>query len=142
MTMQLTSVQKRLTKEIKKNAEKYVRAASQAEYLKECIEKKILPRSINIVKLAKSPFLWENDEANDTFEILFDASVKLLKGQLYIKEKKCGKIKKEGEVLRNTLSKNIEKDKFDEEEERLKVHMMNVYCVERKKTQRTVLRDI
>ena len=73
----MTSYQKGLVKQLKSNAEKYVRARSQAEYLEECISKNILPRSINLVRLVKSSSLWENnanekEKVNKTKKILRD----------------------------------------------------------------------
>jgi hypothetical protein len=47
--------------------QKYVRARSQAEYLEEFISKKILPRSINLVRLVKSSSVWDNN-ANETLK--------------------------------------------------------------------------
>ena len=131
MVFQMTSCQKRLVKHLKKKSEKYVRAIIQAEYLQECLTKHILPRSINLVKLIKSKILWENSKTDDTFEILFEAGVKLLKEQLKNKEEIFKRIDEEGNDLRKTLRAEIGPDKFREEDERLKKHMLNVYNVEK-----------
>ena len=90
MATQMTSFQKRLANQLRKKSEKYVRARNQAEYLQECLSKEILPRSINLVKLVKSKTLWEESSNNDTFEILFEAGVKLTNYQIKLK-KKCRK---------------------------------------------------
>ena len=137
----MTSCQKRLVKHLKKKSEKYIRARIQAEYLQECLTKHILPRSINLVKLIKSKILWENSKTDDTFEILFEAGVKLLKEQLKNKEEIFKRIDEEGNDLRKTLRAEIGPDKFREEDERLKKHMLNVYNVEKVLKSKKVLRD-
>ena len=86
----MTSFQKRLVNRISRTAEKYIRARNQSEYLQECLSKKILPRSINLVKLVKSKLLWEENNNSDTFEILFEAGVKLTKDQMKVKFGKGG----------------------------------------------------
>ena len=102
MPNQMTSYQKGLVKQLKSNAEKYVRARSQAEYLEECISKNILPRSINLVRLVKSSSLWENN-ANETFEILFETSLKLIQDQLNEKRERYEKLDRESRELRSLL---------------------------------------
>ena len=43
MAIHMTSFQKRLLNQLRRKVEKYVRARNQAEYLKECLEKKFFP---------------------------------------------------------------------------------------------------
>ena len=112
MVNQMTRLQKRLTKQLKKKAEKYVRARCQSEYLQECISKQIIPRSINLVKLVKSAGLWEINAKQDTFDILFEASKKLVENQLKIKEGQYKNIDEEGKALRETLKQDIGDERF------------------------------
>jgi hypothetical protein len=99
MVNHMTRDQKGLIKHLKSDSEKYVRARSQAEYLQECLSKKILPRSINLCKVVKSAILWENN-TKDTFEILFDASEKLVKEQYNAKVKRYEELDREALSLK------------------------------------------
>ena len=140
MPNQMTSYQKGLVKQLKSNAEKYVRARSQAEYLEECISKNILPRSINLVRLVKSSSLWENN-ANETFEILFETSLKLIQDQLNEKRERYEKLDSESRELRSLLKLDIGNEQFVKEETRIKQHMSNVLRVEKVNKTKKILRD-
>jgi hypothetical protein len=140
MPNQMTSYQKGLVKQLKSNAEKYVRARSQAEYLEECISKNILPRSINLVRLVKSSSLWENN-ANETFKILFETSLKLIQDQLNEKRERYEKLDRESRELRGLLNLDIGNEQFVKEETRIKQHMSNVLRVEKVNKTKKILRD-
>ena len=107
----MTGDQKGIIKQLKSKSEKFVKARSQADYLKECISKKILPKSINLCKVVKSAILWENN-TKDTFEILFNASEMLVKEQYNAKVKKYEELDREGQDLRRVLKEHIGSDNF------------------------------
>ena len=141
MATQMTSFQKRLVNQLRKKSEKYVRARNQAEYLQECLSKEILPRSINLVKLVKSKTLWEESSNNDTFEILFEAGVKLTNDQIKLKKETYKKLDNEGRKLRTALKEELGMEKFESEDQRIKQHMLNVYNVEKLRKERKISRD-
>ena len=140
MAINMTNDHKGLTKQIKRNSEKYVRARSQAEYLQECITSKILPRSINLCKLVKSSTLWGNN-SSDTFEILFSASMQLIREQYNTKVEIYEALDRKGQNLRRSLKQKIGIDQFQEEEERIKQHMLSVLRVEKANKNKKKLRD-
>ena len=141
MAIQMTSFQKRLLNQVRRKAEKYVRARNQAEYLKECVTKQILPRSLNLVKLVKSKVLWEESSNNDTFEILFEAGVKLTKEQMKLKEERFQKLEKDGQEMRTILKEELGMEKFKQEDQRINKHMLNVYNTEKLQKSKKILRD-
>ena len=104
------------------------------------MSKKILPRSINLCKVVKSAILWENN-TKDTFEILFNASEMLVKGQYNAKVKKYEELDREGQDLRRVLKEHIGSDNFYREDERIKQHMSNVLRVEKENKEKRILRD-
>ena len=69
-----------LVSKIKLNNEKQARSDSHLKYLSQCQENSLIPRGFNLVKLVKSEIIW--DSSKDTFEILMEASNKLLEKEI------------------------------------------------------------
>ena len=74
----MTSNHRSLIRKLTVNVEKYSRTRQQADYLNECLEQRILPRSFNFVRKAKSEVLWDSNLNEEIFDTLFNASAKLV----------------------------------------------------------------
>ena len=73
-----TSDPRSLIRKLTVKVEKYSRTRQQADYLNECLEQRILPRSFNFVRKAKSEVLWDSNLNEEIFDTLFNASAKLV----------------------------------------------------------------
>ena len=106
--------------------EKYSRTRQQAEYLSKCFEQKMIPRSLNFVKKAKSQILWENSKREEIFDTLYNASIELVDLQCKAKIEKYEELDKEATNLKKRLREEVTEDIYDFEMSKLKMHMARI----------------
>ena len=99
--------------------EKYLRTRQQAEYLSKCFEKKMIPRSLNFVRKAKSQILWENSKREEIFDTLYNASIELVDLQFKAKIEKYEELDKEATNLKKRLREEVTEDIYDFEMSKL-----------------------
>ena len=141
MANHLNRVHMKQVSQLKRNAEKYVRTRLQLEYLQECIDKNIIPRSMNLFKLANSKLLWENSNNSKTYDILSEASMNLVKEQVNGKKEKIQRIDSDGLQMKERLRNDIGVESFLRENERIKKHMRSVQCAGRVLKGKKIQRD-
>ena len=137
----MTSNHSRLIRKLTVNAEKYSRTRQQADYLSKCLEEKLLPRSLNFVKKAKSQLLWENSKREEIFDTLFNASIRLVELQCKDKIEKYEELDKEATNLKKRLKEEVTEEIYDYEMGKLKRHFARICAKGNLQKQRKFRRD-
>ena len=137
----MASNHRRLIRKLTVNVEKYSRTRQQSEYLNGCLEQKILPRSLNFIKKAKSEVLWDTNLNEEIYETLFNASIKVVNLQFIAKTEKYEEFDKQASILKKRLREEVTEEVFEFEMSKLKRHMARICADGNLRKERKLIRD-
>ena len=139
MANHLTLRQKKhLVGKLKTFVEKLARGISHKLYLEECISKGLFPRALNVASQIKS---LELRGSQGCFDILKEASDKLVSNQLRKWDLRVGQLNHQKDVFIEKLRSGLNQEDFEHEKTLLSQHSDNVMNVEKINKRRKIERD-
>ena len=107
-------------------------------YLEECQSKEMCPRALNVAKLVKSV---ELKDSEGCYDILKEASDKLVANQLSKWDIRLGQLNQQKDVYMQKLRSGLSQEEFKQEQALIVQHVNNVMKVEQEKKRTKILRD-